>query len=237
MVEKLVEAYGLYQEKGVYWLCQGRRGSNFVGLKGECPFKVARGMCNHLIPAAAPVPDRVHWEFFQRILKDPVTQVMLPVPKPAGQNLFFLEDERDDLGRHLAVLSRMSSPIYPVVRPIWMMKLKELEKELRSSNIQPLVLVQADQKAQPLLDTLARMADYSPRTVLVTGKPEVVIRPPFQKLTTELLKFSIDDLIVLPLESLGATVLRRFARGEELDAPIESRQDRRDRQIRERNNR
>lgn len=50
--------YGIHWDGSVAWLVQGRKGSNFVGLKGQCPFQVQGGMCNHMVPTAAPIPDR-----------------------------------------------------------------------------------------------------------------------------------------------------------------------------------
>lgn len=229
-----VDTYGLHTDGNISWLCQGRSGTNFVGLKGQCPFTVTRGMCNHLIPTAAPVPDRIHWELFSKILPDPLTQAMLPIPKEPGQNLFFLEDAHDDLGLYLANLARMSSPIRPIVKPAWLFKLKDLEKELTASNVQPLVLVQANQKTQPILDAIAKVGSYTPRTVVVTGRPEVVTRPPFQRIRSSIRDYDLTDLVSLPMEGLGALLIRRHVRMEDLDAPIESRQDRRERQIRER---
>lgn len=234
MSSQFVDCYGLHWDGQVAWLCQGRGGTNFVGLKGQSPFRVEGGMCNHLVPSAAPIPDRIHWDLFSKILSDPLTQVMLPVPVPPGQNLFFVEDAHDDLGLLLTNLSRLSSPIRPVVKPIWTFKARDLEKELTSSNIQPLVLIQADQKSQTLIDAIHRLAPYKPRKVVITGRAEIVARQPFQRVTSTLRDFNINDLVSLPLESLGAMILRRIARKEPLDAPIESRQDRRERQIRER---
>ena len=232
-----VETYGIHWDGQVAWLCQGRGGNNFVGLKGQCPFVVDGGMCNHLVPTAAPVPDRMHWELFSKLLSDPLTQAMLPVPHNAGENLFYVDDPHDDLGLYLTNLSRLSSPIRVVVRPIWTFKVKDLEKELMASNVQPLVLVQANQKSQPMIDALTKLASYSPRTVVVTGRAEVVARPPFRRIKSNLRDFDLNDMVSLPLESLGAVVIRRLARKEPLDGPIESRKDRRDRMIRERTGR
>lgn len=233
--QRQISSYGLHWDGSVAWLCQGRGGNNFIGLKAQCPFFVpGRMMCNHLVPPAAPVPDPLQWEAFMKFFPDPLTQAMLPIPNVPGQNLFFVPDPHDDLGLYLSNLSRLSSPITPTVRPIWTVKIKELEKEMNASNIQPLVLVQADQKQQEIVDTLAQMATYSARTVIVTGRSEVVASAPFQRIQSELRDHSINDLVSLPMESLGATILRRLARKEDLDAPIETRKDRRARQLRER---
>jgi hypothetical protein len=229
-----VDYYGLHSEGSVTWLVQGRKGSNFVGLKAYCPFQTTGGMCNHMVPTAAPVPDRVHWDNWMRVFNDPLVQAMLPIPKPLGQNLFYVDDPYDDLGFYLATLSRLSSPIKQIIKPTWLLKAKALETELQTSNIQPLVLVQTDQKSQAIVDTIGKLALYMPRPVIFTGKSEVVVHAPIQRIKTQIRDFELTDLMMLPLENIGAAMIRRYARNEELDAPWETREDRRNRQIRER---
>ncbi|MDF0603322.1 hypothetical protein P1J78_21550 [Psychromarinibacter sp. C21-152] len=229
-----VEHYGLHWDGSVAWLIQGRSGTNFVGLKAKVPFRARGGMCNHLVPAAAPIPDRVHWENWTKISDDPLVRAMMPVPHPSGQNIFFVEDPDDDLRLYLTTLSRMSSPIKRVVKPIWMTEPAELQKELTRTNVQPLALVQATTKEQKVVDTLGQMAEYIPRTVIITGQPGMVIRPPVQKIETNIRDFSLEDLLMLPFENLGALLLRRYSRREDLDAPLESREERRQRMIKER---
>jgi len=229
-----VDNYGVHWDGAVAWLLQGRKGNNFVGLKAQCPFVVKKGMCNHLVPAAAPIPDRIHWEAWSKISPDPLVQAMFPIPREGGKNIFFVDDPFDALGLHLSTLSRLSSPINQVIKPIWLVKIKDLEVELKSSNIQPLVLVQANQKSQALVDTLSKLAIYMPRTVIILGKPEVVVRSPIQRITTNINEADLQEVLTLPLENIGATLLRRHARREPLDAKIETREDKRARQIRER---
>jgi len=226
--------YGLHWDGNIAWLIQGRGGNNFVGVKAQVPFRATGGMCNHLVPSAAPIPDRIHWEMWQKVADDPLVKAMLPLPAPPGRNVFYVNDPYDDLGYYLNTLSRLSSPIKPVVKPAWMFKVRDLERELHTTNIQPLVLVQADQKCQPLVDTIGKLALYTPRTVVITGKPEVVARTPIQRITSDIRSTDISDLMTLPMENLGALLIRRHARREDINAPLESREDRRNRQIRER---
>lgn len=229
-----VENYGLHRDGGVVWLVQGRKGNNFVGLKGQCPFQVSGGMCNHMVSPAAPVPDRIHWESWMKLFPDPLVQAMLPIPHEQGQNVFYVNDPYDDLSLHLATLTRLSSPIKQVIKPTWTLKAKQLETELKASNIQPLVLVQTTTKSQALVDTIGKLAMFAPRTVVIVGQPDVVVRPPIQRIETNIRQFDLADLMTLPLENLGATMIRRHARNEQLDAPWEDRTTRRNRQIQER---
>lgn len=229
-------SYGLHWDGNVAWLLQGRGGTNFVGLKAQCPFRGPPGMCNHLVPTAAPIPDKLHWEALLEIMEDPLVKAMLPIPREGGSNAFYLEDPYDDLGLYISTLSRLSSPINPVVKPGWTFKMKDLERELTSSNIQPLCLVQMNQKNQGVVDAISKAAAYSPRTILLAGTSEVVVPKPFQRIESQIRKYDLATLMTLPMETIGAALIRRFARREQLDTPIESRDQRRQRMISERNN-
>ncbi len=228
-----VDHYGLHWDKSIAWLHQGRGAANFLGVSQRSPFQVADGgMCNHLIPTAAPVPDRLQWAEFSKILNDLLVKAMLPIPNGAG---FFIVDPYDDLSLYLTSLARLSSPIKPIVKPLWTVTSNQVQKALRETNVQPLVLSQASAKDQKLLGEISKLINYTPRTVVVTGSADLVVTPPMQRIDTNVRSIDIHDLMTLPLENLGATVLRRFARKEDLNAPIETREERRKRMMDERN--
>lgn len=229
-----VECFGLHFDGPVGWLQQGRGGTNFVGLNKRSPFTNPKGMCNHLIPVAAPIPDKFHWGVFQKLLQDPLVRAMLPIPAPAGGRAFFIEDPYDDLSLYLNCLSRMTAPINSICKPAWMLKIPDLEKELTRTNIQPLVITQVTTKHIALLNAIGASTNYVPRTVILTGVPEVPVPSSILKMKTHIRDYPLEDLVILPLENLGVTTLRRFVRKEKIDGEIESRQDRRDRVIRER---
>lgn len=226
--------FGLHWDGAIAWLVQGRNGFNFVGVNKKSPFKNPPGMCNHLVPTAAPIPDRLHWETFRKLVKDPLVQAMLPIPRPEGSRAFYVEDPYDDLSVYLSTLSRMSSPITSVCRPVWMLKPKEIERELQRTNIQPYILTQMDTKHVDKLNEIAQATNYLPRTVIITGSGDVPVPPRVQKIETKIRDFPLEDLLTLPFENIGSTVLRRFTRKEKIDSEIESRQARRDRQIKDR---
>jgi hypothetical protein len=231
-----VENFGLHWEGSIAWLLQGRKASNFAGLRAQSPFQNPKGMCNHLIPPAAQIPDRVHWEKFLEIFSDPLVQALLPIPHPKGGHLFFAEDPGQNLAFYLSTLSRMSSPIKTVLRPAWNFKAKELEKEVFSSNVQPLVIAQLVPKHQELLDLIGEMGQFGVRTIVACGSPDLVVQAPMKRIKTKITSVNLEELMTLPLENIGAMILRRYARREELGAPMETREDRRNRQIQERNN-
>jgi hypothetical protein len=229
-----VEHYGIHWEGSVAWLVQGRGASNFVGLKAQCPVAVKARVCNHLVVAAAQIPDRVHWDKMLELFPDPLVKAMLPIPSESGKSTFYVNDPYSDLSYYLSTLSRFSSPIQSVVKPIWNMKIKDLEQEMNSSNIQPLILVQASPKSQELVDMIGQMSSFAARTVIITGSNDVVVQEPMTRLTTNIREQNLNVLMTLPLESIGAAILRRYGRREQIDAQMESREDRRERQLRDR---
>lgn len=236
-MQNQVEHFGIHWDGAIAWLIQGRGGTNFVGLNKKTPFYGPKMMCNHLIPTAAPIPDKVHWEAFRKILKDPLTKVMLPIPRPAGDRAFYVEDPYDDLNLYLSTLSRLSSPINSICKPAWMVKDKDVERRLQETNVQPWIITQMDTKHIDILNKVAKSTDYLPRVVIITGHGDVPVSKNLKKIETNIRDFPLEDLITLPLENIGATVLRRFTRKEPIDAEIESRQARRERQIKERTGR
>ena len=110
-----VPHYGIHEIEGVKYLFQGTGATNFAGLKQARPMSVTNPhgvkFCNHRLPTAAPVPDKLHWNAFLQILADPLTQVMLPIPRPNGDRCYFHADPDDTLYLDLPLLSRLSSPI------------------------------------------------------------------------------------------------------------------------------
>lgn len=238
--EVFVPCFGVHDYAGNAYLHQGRGSTNFVGLNRRSPYTVHNPynmkFCNHLIPTAAPLPDRVHWEQFQKILHDPLVVAMYPIPKQIGEGCYFVEDPGDALGLYLVLLSRMSSPIHSVVKPIWTLTPTRMKIEMSATNVQPLVLTGATRRNQELVDNAAQLSAYSPRVVVVTGNSEIVATPPMKRIKTKVQEFPVMDLAQLPMENIGVTLLRRWCRREPLDAPMETREGRRERLIQERTN-
>lgn len=215
-----VGTYGLHwTPDGIAYLHQGRSAMNFLSLKAPSPFAVIlprRMMCNHLFPTGAAVPDPMHWSQFQALARDPLVQAMLPIPKPDHEaGVYVMEDTNDELNLTLLTLSRMSSPLAPIVRPIWHYTPTDLNIELDRTNVQPLVLTQANPKHQKLLDGIISQARYSARRVVITGTADLVVSKPAVRLRTGLLAGEEGHIVSLPLEALGMTVLKRHARRED----------------------
>jgi hypothetical protein len=233
-----VPNFGVHTSEGVSFLHQGSAATNFVGLKRKSPFVVMQssGMrfCNHRFPVAAPIPDRTHWDAFLPLLEDPLVKAMLPVPHEAGDRSVYVVDPSDELRLYLVALSTMSSPINKAVLPLWMMDARRFRSEMAHTNVQPLVLTQATTTHQKAINELVELSAYQPRTLIITGAKDVVVPAPMKRITTKILHFPLEDLIQLPLGTLGMALLRRWARREALDAPMEGRDERRDRLIKER---
>ena len=120
-----VPHYGVvWDEDGIPWILQGRGSTNGAGLAKKSPYEVrlpsGKRHCNHQIPTATPVPNDYHWNYFLQLLGDPLVRAMLPLPKKDG-GVYYVADDSDSLTLLLVMLSTMSSPIYNVVLPMWMM--------------------------------------------------------------------------------------------------------------------
>jgi hypothetical protein len=219
-----VTHYGLHtSEEGVVYLHQGRGADNFIGLKAPSPFHVElrkAWACPHLINKSAPVPDIVHWEQFSRILGDQLVQAMLPVPRQREELIPYLSDPQNQLALILITLSRMSSPIYSMVKPFNSMTQLQVMKELALTNVAPLVLTGLQTENQRDVEEMAREARLMPRRLILTGDPNLVIRTPLTRIQTTLWEVDELKLAGLPMESLGALLLRRYARNERLDTPL-----------------
>ena len=63
---------------------------------------------------------------------------------------------------------------------------------------------------------IAKSADYFPHTVIMTGGGDVVLPRNVRRIETKIAETSLADLLTLPLETLGAAVLRKYARKETL---------------------
>jgi hypothetical protein len=215
-----VSMYGLHwTPEGIAYLHQARGSQNFLSMRAPSPFLVVpskRAMCNHLFPTGAPVPDVIHWKQFQALARDPLVQAMLPIPKQDHEaGVYVMEDTNDELNLTLLTLSRMSSPLTPIVRRIWYFSQSDLSNELDRTNVQPLVLTGATPKHQKLLDTVIEQSRYSARRVIVTGTADLIVSKPATRLKTALLAGEEGHIVALPLEALGMTVLKRHARRED----------------------
>lgn len=216
-----VSYYGVHwNEDGIAYLHQGRGATNFLSMKAPSPFHVrpsSRMPCNHLFPTSAPVPDPRHWEAFRSMASDPLIQAMLPLPKPQHTpGIFYIEDMPNELLRPLYTLSRLSSPLEPIVRAAWTLgTTSALIAELGRTNVQPAVYTQLTYKHSGLLEELKDLCYNSRRNVVLTGNPSVIVTSPIERIKTRLTIEDFDRLQQMPLENLGMMVLKRYMRRDE----------------------
>lgn len=222
---QVVGHYGLHDANGVWYLHQGRKqAANFISLTRPSPFEVLneagkKFSCPHLINTSAPMPDKVQWEFFLELFKDPLLPHFLPVPRSMTDPIPYVVDANNELMMSLVLLSRMSSPIYPVVHQIQHLNMPRIQAELRLTNVSPFVITNIKTENQYLIEEIANEARRCPRRLILVGDPMLVIRPPMMKVQTFIQDFDEMYLHSAPMESLGAVALRRWARGEQINTP------------------
>lgn len=222
----LVPHYGVHiTPDGIAYLQQGRGGANAVGLRARSPFYVrlpyANLPCNHQIALTSPVPDPTHWNKFRSLLIDPLVEAMLPVSSRVPNSPLYLPSMQ--LNEYIVTLSRLTSPIYSIVNPIWMIDMETIQRQLSATNIQPLVLIDFSTSHTDQINRLYTLSLTSPRRLIMVGKRDVVLPSGVIKIESDIAqKIALSDLTVLPLEQLGAMVLRRHMRRHQLDAPLDA---------------
>lgn len=224
MNEELIPVthYGLHTTlDGVSYLHQGRKASNFISMRQLSPFDVMtkrKRLCPHLINPASTVPDKAHWELFLRLYSDPLMQALLPIPKDRNAMVPYITDPNGELMMDLVMLSRMGSPVFPVVMPINKLPKATILEELSLTNVLPLILTNVETADQKLVNELAIESRTLPRKLVFSGDEFLVIRPPLERIVTNLWDFDRVQLQSLNMETIGAAVIRRYARGEKINA-------------------
>ncbi|MFN4090378.1 MAG: hypothetical protein ACK4QW_15225 [Alphaproteobacteria bacterium] len=215
----IVPYYGIHWDRKIAYLMQGRSGTNAIGSKEKVPFQVQlpgkRRHCNHQIPLATPVPNDYHWDYFIQLLDDPLVRAMLPIPK-ADPGAFFLVDDDAKLNTILVLLSKLSSPIHNVVTPMWTTTPSGIVDQMQTTNVQPLVYSGVEPKHSDTVNQVAKATPQLPSKVIFVGSGDTIVPAGMRRLTTSLGEgqFDVNDLIALPWENLGATVVRKYMRNE-----------------------
>lgn len=220
-----IDYYGLHKTpEGVYYLHQGRNAQNLIGLKAPSPFEFTgqkRVACPHLIHTGLPTPDRNQWRLFSRFLDDPLVKELLPLPKERTDLVPYLPDINNELSLLLVALSRLSGPVFPVVKAINQRTPAQLIKDMEITNVAPLILTNVRTSDQSLMYELATEARMRPRKVLFTGDPAVVIHTPMKRIETTMWDVDLAMVSGWPMESFGGLLIKRFCRGEPLDTQFE----------------
>lgn len=218
MLRTQVSNYGVHEtDEGVQYLHQGStRSANFIGLSAMSPFEVTtQKACPHMINSSTPMPDREHWKGFMELYKDPLLKQFLPLPRTNHDFVPFVVDADEML---LFLLSKMASPVYPLVHQFQKYSMKRFESDMGLTNIAPLVLTNLKHEHQEQMEYMAKLAKRSVRKLILSGEQHMVITEPMKRVTTWLMDVPTEKLYSLPMENLGAVALRRWARGEQIDS-------------------
>jgi hypothetical protein len=204
--------YGVHWAPGgIAFLEQGGAGQNAAGVDVESPFYVHPfkrfSVSPHLINLADSKLTQEEWMKVEPILTDPLLDVMSPVPRRIEDRCFFFADAERKLIPLLMILSRMSSPTLPLIMPIWTQSF-----DLHLTNVAPMVITDTDTSRSKLLNNVVSHARSGYRTVVITGDPNSVLNPDFQRKKTDLFDIPISELRELPWERIGAFLLRRYMR-------------------------
>lgn len=238
-MEKIqVSHYGFHRDaQGITWLHQTgstlMEGANALGRSIKSPFKVVlplKGvMCNHLIPLANPLPDVAHWNVYQKLMDDPAVKLIEP-RKDLPPGAHFFTDPRGQLTLHFVVLSRLTSPIRPIVIPVGMTSKKAIINELAVTNCQPLIITGLTTDHALMIEDISQAALTSPRRLILLGEEGIPLPPTVTRQKTSVHEWPIEDIAALNWESVGAVIAKRYMRGEErcfdLEAHIKMRVER-----------
>lgn len=214
--------YGIHAApSGILYLFQDMCpfGWEFIGLgkKTQLSVKHLRNQCSHNVNVhlAGNAPSRRHWQRFLEIMDDPLVQAMLPIPN--GKTYFLDQDSLDDAINWLACLEKLSSPLYTQVKPLWSERLKNVMNETKRTNIHPMVLTDVSLDDNETVKRLNDLGKTTPRTVIFCGDKEVIIPKDIERIESNIQRrISLNELISLPLEHIGAYIIAKYCRGEEL---------------------
>ncbi len=219
----LVSNYGIHRTPdNIAYLHQGGgKTYNFIGLSAKSPFEVRPEKpraCPHRINGSSPMPDIEHWTVFLELFKDPLVQAFLPLPRHSRDGVTFISDVDEML---LLLLSKMSSPLHPIVESFSTYKKLNFKLDMGLTNVAPLVLTGLKPSDQNEMESMCAVARRSCRKLILSGDRQMVMREPLHEIETNLQHYDDRILYSLPMENLGAVAMRRWARGEQIDSPWE----------------
>lgn len=212
--------YGIHTlDNGVSYLFQDLQpfGWEFIGLgqKTKQSVKHLRNQCSHNVNVylGANKPSKKHWETFIKLMDDPLVQAMLPVPN--GKTYFLDQYSLDDAIHWLACLERLSSPLHSQVKPLWSSSLKVITADMKRSNIHPMVLTDVSLDDNQTVKRLNDLGKSTPRTVIFSGDSDLIVPKDIERIETSIQsRISLNDLISLPMEHIGAYIIAQHCRGE-----------------------
>lgn len=196
------------------------RVQNALSAKVISPFKVQtvkRYRCNHNIPLGATLPSQEHRDKLTELMDDSLVRVMLPVPRNITDPIPFVVDTGQNLRLVMHLLSKLSSPIIDVIHPAWASVIQNMTTELSATNVQPFVMSEVTSSYTEKLNRAVSVAITAPRRLIVMGHAHVALPKGCERIETGLGSMSaeqINELALLPWETLGAWIVRQYMRRE-----------------------
>lgn len=219
-----IHCYGVHWAPGnIAFLHQDQKrgATNAIGLRDPSPFNLIgvarRRPCPHLIPVAVSNPAREHMGAFRELIhEDALARFLLPLPGGGVRVLRTRVDQ--DVTTLLTLFLKMGSPIRTPMRWAGFQTRRELADELEVTNLLPWVLLGVKPPHTTLVQEVADHARLQPRKLLLVADPDVPLDG-VEEVQTRSLRLGasggrVAEIAALPLEALGATVVRAFMRRE-----------------------
>jgi hypothetical protein len=202
----IINCFGLHWAPGhVPFLVQPEGVTNLISPDLGNPFTLnlpGRGLkCPHWIDLErhAPAPD---W------LEDPLAQMFLPVPRGEGEKIKIILDRDDSLSPIINRLARLSSPIEPIIQPVWWRDAFTLRKRYQTTNLTPLVWTGVEASHTGVLDHMDMARVFNRRMLIVAREPLPIYHH------VEVIQTAMKEVPVGDLEAVGTGALRRHMRDE-----------------------
>lgn len=210
--------YGIHSDNGISYLYQDTcpLGWEFIGLakRSSQTVKHLKNQCSHTVNVnlATRKLSNNHWNKFKSLVSDPLVQAMLPIPN--GHTYFFDQSQLTDSTHWLSCLERLSSPLHAWVRPLWSESPNVVMRQLKMTNIHPMVLTDIGSNEHETALRLAEANKTTPRTLILSGESNLILPKHVKKLTTNLDSLMVlQELISLPLEHIGSYIIAQHCKG------------------------
>lgn len=210
--------YGIHEDSGTAYLYQDTCpfGWEFIGLnkRSKQSVKHLKNQCSHTINVnlATRKLSNNHWNRFKSLVSDPLVQAMLPIPN--GKTYYLDQSQLDSSANWLSCLERLSSPLHTWVKPLWSENVSGVVKQLKMTNIHPMVLTDISSSDHENALRLAKLNRTTPRTLILAGEPNLVLPPHVERITTNIESLiGLQELISLPLEHIGSYILAQHCKG------------------------
>ena len=221
--EYIVNHYGLHKGNDSLWyLVQDEPLSqNFVGLPDRPTFEVRSVMkrhCPHSTPYKPEEVSKKDWKTFLSIFSDPLVQALLPTPKEEKAKAPYFYDATGEVCEAARILTRLSNPKGSLTVTVSPARETLHIGYLSCTNLAPLVLTDIRTWHQKIMSNIAAQAAHLPRRLVFIGYDEhMLMEHGLERAKTFFTSLvPLEELSALPLEAIGAHLVRKYARSEKL---------------------